>query len=88
MTSGPGIAVVESGIGDPHLNGKATRRLAPGATVSVTSDPGETRRAGKVALPGDGAFGHRMGRIDRGGPREALAETARTKPPAGIRIGT
>lgn len=87
MTAGPDVAIVECGIGNLHSIEKAVRLLAPGASVSVTGDPGEIRRAGKVVFPGDGAFGHCMGQIDRGGLREALAEAARTKPFMGICIG-
>ncbi len=39
MPAGPGVAVVESGIGAPHPNGKAERLLASVGTVRSPRSP-------------------------------------------------
>ncbi|MBI1244608.1 MAG: imidazole glycerol phosphate synthase subunit HisH [Alphaproteobacteria bacterium] len=52
------IAVVDYGSGNLRSAAKAFEREAgPGHTVSVTADPDIVRKADRVVLPGQGAFG-------------------------------
>lgn len=87
MRAAPDVAIVECGIGNLHSIEKAVRLLSAGASVELTDDPGKIAGAGKVVFPGDGAFGHCMEQIDRGGLRAVLAEAAQSKPFMGICIG-
>jgi glutamine amidotransferase len=80
------IALVDYGIGNLRSVQKAL--LAVGAEVSLTSDPGEIRRAGKVILPGVGAFGDGMLGLRAGGLIDVLRETwQKEKPMLGICLG-
>jgi glutamine amidotransferase len=88
------IAIVDCGSGNLRSAAKAFERAArdSGRTVSVivTSDPDIVRRADRVALPGQGAFGAVLaGVAGRPGLREALEEQAieKGRPFLGICVG-
>jgi len=77
------VVLVDLGYGNIGSIAVAFQRL--GATVTLTADPAEIEAAERVALPGVGAAGYAMGRIDALGLRETL--TGLTKPLLGICLG-
>jgi imidazole glycerol-phosphate synthase subunit HisH len=81
------IAVVDYGMGNLRSVSKAIEHVAPGASVVVTSDPTEVRRAERVVFPGQGAMRDCMREMDARGLRAAVLEAARAKPFLGICIG-
>lgn len=73
------VAVVDYGSGNLRSVAKAFERVAsergPGTEVIVTSDPAVVRRAGRIVLPGVGAFADcRAGLYGLPGMVEALSE--------------
>jgi glutamine amidotransferase len=85
------IAIVDYGMGNLRSVQKALEKL--GHSARVTSDPAEILRAGRVILPGVGAFGAAMANLNRSEARaQPLAETVREvvrsrKPLLGICLG-
>jgi len=77
------VAIVDLGYGNIGSIAVAFQRL--GATVTLTADPTEIAAAERVALPGVGAAGYAMGRIDALGLRATLAGL--TRPLLGICLG-
>jgi len=77
------VVLVDLGYGNIASIAIAFQRL--GAEVILTADPGEIEAAERVALPGVGAAGYAMERIDALGLRETL--TRRTRPLLGICLG-
>ena len=77
------VALVDLGYGNIGSIEIALNRL--GADVLRTADPQAIRSAGRVVLPGVGAAGYAMGRIDALGLRETLATL--TQPLLGICLG-
>jgi glutamine amidotransferase len=77
------VALVDLGYGNIGSIEIALRRL--GAGVTRTSDPDAIRAAERVVLPGVGAAGYAMGRIDALGLRDTL--TTLTQPLLGICLG-
>ena len=77
------VAIVDLGYGNIASIALAFQRL--GAEVTLTADPAEIAAAERVALPGVGAAGYAMGRIDALGLRRAL--TGLTQPLLGICLG-
>jgi glutamine amidotransferase len=77
------VAIVDLGYGNIGSIAVAFQRL--GADVTLTSDPTEIEAAERVALPGVGAAGYAMGRIDALGLRGTL--TSLTRPLLGICLG-
>ncbi len=77
------VALVDLGYGNIGSIEVALARL--GAEVTRTADPEEIRTAKRVVLPGVGAAGYAMGRIDALGLRETL--TGLTQPMLGICLG-
>lgn len=77
------VALVDLGYGNIGSVEIALRRL--GSEVIRTADPGVMRAAERVVLPGVGAAGYAMGRIDALGLRDALK--ALTQPLLGICLG-
>ena len=77
------VALVDLGYGNIGSIEIALRRL--GAEVARTADPDAISAAGRVVLPGVGAAGYAMGRIDALGLRETLATL--TQPLLGICLG-
>ena len=81
------IAVIDYGMGNLRSVAKALEHVAPGAQVSVTSDPQDVRAADRVVFPGQGAMRDCMRELDARELRPAVLEAARTKPFLGICIG-
>jgi glutamine amidotransferase len=77
------VAIVDLGYGNIGSIAVAFQRL--GATVILTADPAEIEAAERVALPGVGAAGYAMGRIDALGLRGTLKGL--TRPLLGICLG-
>ncbi len=82
------VALIDYGAGNLRSAAKAFERA--GAKVTITSDPEIVRTAGRVVLPGDGAFPDcRRGLAAIAGMDEALDEAVRKRgaPFLGICIG-
>jgi len=77
------VAIVDLGYGNIGSIAVAFQRL--GAAVELTADPAAIAAAERVALPGVGAAGYAMGRIDALGLRDTL--TSLTRPLLGICLG-
>lgn len=77
------LAIVDLGCGNVGSVALALRRL--GAEPAITSGAGAIAAADRVILPGVGAAGYAMGRIDALGLRETLRALAR--PLLGICLG-
>lgn len=81
------IAIVDYGMGNLRSVSKALERVAPYATVQVTSDPEIVDKATHVVVPGQGAMLHCMQELDKFGLKEVVIDAARNKPFLGICIG-
>jgi glutamine amidotransferase len=80
------IAIVNYGMGNLHSVQKALEHL--GATAHITSDPADLGAADAVVLPGVGAFGAAMQRLNEAGLTDALRRAIETgKPFLGICLG-
>lgn len=81
------ITIVDYGMGNLGSILNMFKRIGVKATVS--SDPEHILKAEKILLPGVGAFGNAMARIDAIGVREALNDVALQKriPTLGICLG-
>jgi glutamine amidotransferase len=77
------VALVDLGYGNIGSIAVAFQRL--GAEVTLTADPAELAAAERVALPGVGAAGYAMARIDTLGLRGTL--TGLSQPLLGICLG-
>jgi glutamine amidotransferase len=79
-------AIVDYGMGNLRSLARALERC--GATVTVTDDVEAIARADRVVIPGQGAFGQAMARLDERGLAPVLAEAiARGKPVLGVCLG-
>ncbi len=81
------IAVIDYGMGNLRSVSKAIEHVAPGAEVTVTSDPAVVARAARVVFPGQGAMPDCMREMDARGLRAAVLDAAYAKPFLGICIG-
>jgi glutamine amidotransferase len=81
------ISIVDYGMGNLRSVQKAVARVAPGAQVRLTDDPGEIRGADRVVFPGQGAMPECMHAFNERGLGEAVADAARSKPFLGLCIG-
>jgi glutamine amidotransferase len=80
------IALVDYGMGNLRSVEKALTRV--GADVRTVTGPGEVRAAGKLVLPGVGAFGDCMSNLARQELIEPVREFVRSgKPFLGICLG-
>ena len=80
------IAIVDYGVGNLFSLTCSLRSL--GAEVTVTGDPAVIRSAGKVVLPGVGAFGDAAALLRKSGlDQVVIAEANRGKPLLGICLG-
>lgn len=80
------VVLIDYGVGNLRSVNKAL--AAVGAEVLQTSDPGAILRAGKVVLPGVGAFGDGMAGLQARGLVEPLQEIVRRGVPLlGICLG-
>ena len=81
------IAVIDYGMGNLHSVAKALEHVAPGARVSITSDPAELKRADRVVFPGVGAIGDCMAAIRAAGFDRVLPQVIAEKPVLAICVG-
>lgn len=84
----PRVAIADTGSGNLRSVEKAL--TLAGADVAVTSDPDDIRRADKVVVPGQGAFGACVAALDRAGGalRQVLLEAlSGGKPYLGLCLG-
>lgn len=84
----PRVAIADTGSGNLRSVEKAL--TLAGADVAVTSDPDDIRRADKVVVPGQGAFGACVAALDRAGGalRQVLLEALNGgKPYLGLCLG-
>ena len=81
------IAIIDYGMVNLHSVSKAFEYVAPSASIIVTSDPDEVRKATRVVFPGQGAMPNCMKEMDARGLRDAVVEAALNKPFLGICIG-
>ena len=80
------IAIVDYGVGNLKSLQNAFRYLGLGSKMAAT--PEEIRQADRLVLPGVGAFGYGMMKIEQQGLREPLLEAAAAgKPVLGICLG-
>jgi imidazole glycerol-phosphate synthase subunit HisH len=82
--------IVVADLGSGNLRSVEKAFAAAGANVTVTADADLVRRADKLVVPGQGAFGACAAGLDRGGGalRQAVAEAiAAGRPFFGICIG-
>jgi glutamine amidotransferase len=81
------ISIVDYGMGNLRSVQKALAHVARDATVTITSDPEDIRRADRVVFPGQGAMPDCMRSLRETGLAEAVDEAARAKPFLGLCIG-
>lgn len=81
------IAVIDYGMGNLRSVQQSLRKVAPAASILLTSDPREVARAGRVVFPGQGAMPDCMREMDERGLRSAVLDAAKNKPFLGICIG-
>ncbi|MAF10954.1 imidazole glycerol phosphate synthase subunit HisH [Candidatus Poribacteria bacterium] len=80
------IAIIDYGMGNLRSVTKALEYV--GAEPTVTSDPNVVANADAVVLPGQGAFGAAMQRLDAAGMTDAVRDSvAAGKPYLGICLG-
>lgn len=80
------ITIVDYGMGNLRNVMRACAEI--GAEARVTSDPGFVRSASSLILPGVGAFGEAVRRIDEMGLRQVVLDHARAgRPLLGICLG-
>ena len=80
------IVIIDYGMGNLHSVNKAMKYV--GAEVEVTSEAAKIAKAGKVILPGVGAFGDCMLNLEKYGLVPVIKETlASGKPFLGICLG-
>jgi glutamine amidotransferase len=81
------IAVVDYGMGNLRSVSKALEHVAPNQNVVVTSVAKDILNAERVVFPGQGAMPDCMRELESRGLREAIVQSAATKPFLGICIG-
>ena len=81
------IAVIDYGMGNLRSVHNALSKVAPNATVEVTSDPVVVAQAGRVVFPGQGSMPDCMRELDARHLRKAVMDAAKNKPFLGICIG-
>lgn len=80
------IAIIDYGMGNLRSVQKAFQAVGHGA--EITADPDVVRRAGKVILPGVGAFKDAIEELEKTGLGEAFCEAARRGTPVlGVCLG-
>ena len=79
------IAIVDYGVG--NLFSLVSSLKALGLEAEVTGDAGRLRAAGRIILPGVGAFGDARRKLDDTGLVPVLREEAERKPFLGICLG-
>src|SRR3989442_55176 len=80
------VTIVDYGMGNLRSLGRALERA--GATVTTSDDAGAIARADRLVIPGQGAFGQAMERLDVRGIRGALKEAIDGRRPVlGVCLG-
>ena len=80
------ITIVDYGMGNLRSVQKAIEKV--GGRAEVTCDPDRVRRAGRVILPGVGAFADAIAELHRTGLGEAFVEVVRAgRPCMGVCLG-
>ncbi|BAL01400.1 imidazole glycerol phosphate synthase subunit HisH [Oscillibacter valericigenes Sjm18-20] len=79
------IAIVDYGVGNLFSLTSSLKVL--GLAPEVTADPDRLRAAGRIILPGVGAFGDAKAKLDATGLVPVLREESRKKPMLGICLG-
>ena len=79
------IAILDYGVG--NLCSLSSSLKALGLEVTVTADPRELDRADRIILPGVGAFGDAMAKLEQTGLVPVVREMAAQKPLLGICLG-
>ena len=74
MGVSPQVVIIDYGMGNLRSVEKAI--AAVGGNAGISSDPDAVRKAGKLVLPGVGAFGDAMENLRRGGLDVAIREAA------------
>jgi glutamine amidotransferase len=82
------IAIIDYGLGNLHSVTKAVQRVAERDEVRLTESPDDVDRAGRVVLPGVGAFGDTMRGLEKRGLIPALRRVFESgRPYLGICMG-
>lgn len=81
------IAVVDAGAGNLHSVVRALRFAAPEADIRVCQTAAQVAQAGRVVLPGQGAFRDCMKQLESAGLVEAVQQAVRSKPLLGVCVG-
>ena len=79
------IAIVDYGVGNLFSLSSSLRTL--GVEAEVTRDPGRLRAAGRIILPGVGAFGDAAKKLAEAGLPQVIQAEAARKPLLGICLG-
>lgn len=78
--------IVDYGMGNIRSLRRALERL--GATVKVSPDPKEVAKADRVVIPGQGAFGQAMTRLNETGQADGVREAfEKERPVLGVCLG-
>lgn len=81
------IVVVDYGMGNLRSVAQALRAVAPDAEVLISGQISDLKQAERIVLPGQGAMPDCMKSLEESGLKDALMETARTKPIFGVCVG-
>ncbi|MEP6702769.1 MAG: imidazole glycerol phosphate synthase subunit HisH [Betaproteobacteria bacterium] len=81
------VAIVDYGMGNLRSVFNALRTVAPDLRIAITSDAQSVRDALRVIVPGQSAMPDTMAALNASGLREAVVESAGTKPFLGICLG-
>ncbi|MEO7761101.1 MAG: imidazole glycerol phosphate synthase subunit HisH [Casimicrobiaceae bacterium] len=81
------VAIVDYGMGNLRSVFNALRTVAADLRIAITSDAQSVRDALRVVVPGQSAMPDTMAALNASGLREAVVESAGTKPFLGICLG-
>jgi glutamine amidotransferase len=81
------VAIVDYGMGNLRSVHKALQHLAPDRAIEITADARAVREAARVVVPGQSAMPDTMAALNASGLREAVLESAKTRPFLGICLG-
>ena len=74
------IAIVDYGMGNVRSVQQSLQKIAPDASIVLTSDPRAIAQAQRVVFPGQGAMPDCMREMDERGLRDAVLDAAHNKP--------
>ena len=81
------IVVVDYGMGNLRSVAQALRAVAPEAEVLISGEIADLKQAERIVLPGQGAMPDCMKSLEESGLKDALMESARSKPIFGVCVG-